>query len=175
MHITEKQLKLITEVASREAVKAHQEYMEKNERVKHDRRLRNVKLLLKNYRSFKKHCENVELDIERINARIAFVTIDSDEFKLESIRRSKEKTLVMVKYTEKMMEVYKVISENSDDQDELRRYQTVNSLYFTPDKKTVKEVSKCQNVAERTVYRDIEKACEDLAVLLFGIDGVRFK
>lgn len=175
MHITEKQLKLITEVASREAVKAHQEYLEKEERAKHDRRLRNVKLLLKNYRSFKKHCENVELDIDRINARIAFVTIDSDEFKLESIRRSKEKTLVMVKYTEKMMQVYKVLTETSDDPEEKRRYEIIHSLYFSKDRQTIKKVAKCQNVVERTIYRDVEKACEDLAVLLFGIDGVRFK
>jgi hypothetical protein len=174
MHITERQLKTITQIASREAIQAYSEKQEKEKQERHDRRLRNVKLLLKHYRSFKKHCENVKLDIEEVDVRLAYVTIDSDEFKLESIKRSKKKTLVMVKYTEKMMNVYKVMSEASDDPEEKRRYQIVHDLYFSDDKKTVEEVAACQNVVDRTVYRDVEKACKDLAVLLFGIDGVKF-
>lgn len=174
MHITEKQLKLITEVASREAIKAQKEYEEKEQRKKLDRRLRNVKLLLRNYRSFKKSCENIKLEIDEIDEQLDFVTLDSDEFKLQSIKRSKKKTLIMVKYTEKMMNVYRVMCEQSDDKEDIRLYETVNSLYISDDKKTVEEIAECQNVTERTVYRNIEKACESLAVLLFGMDGVRF-
>lgn len=175
MHVTEKQLKLITEIASREAIKAHHEYIKKQQKINYDRRLRNIKLLLRNYRSFKKHCEDVKLEIDEINERLDFVTIDSDEFKLQSIKRSKEKTLIMVKYTEKMMNVYKVLCEESEDQEDIRLYQTVNDLYISDDKKTVEQVAECHSVTKRTVYRDVEKACEALAVLLFGIDGVRFK
>lgn len=174
MHITEKQLQLITEIASREAIKALREYTQKQKKERHDRRLRNIKLLLKNYRSFKKHCEDIKLEIDEINERIGFVTIDSDEFKLESIKRSKEKTLIMVKYTEKMMDVYRVICEQSDDKDDMRRYETVNHLYISDDKKTVDEIASGHLVHKRTVYKDIDKACETLVVLMFGIDGVKF-
>ena len=48
MHITEKQLKLITKTASQEAIKAYREQETKQQKQKHDWRLRNSKLLLKN-------------------------------------------------------------------------------------------------------------------------------
>lgn len=175
MHITEKQLKFITEIASQEAVKAYQKKAEKEIATRKDRRLRNVKLLLRNYRGFKKHCEDVKIEIDELEEQLDFVTIDSEEFKLQSIKQSKEKTLIMVKYTEKMMGVYKVLSEESGDPEQIRRYETVHGLYISEDRKTVEEVAKCQNVTERTVYRDVEKACDTLVVLLFGIDGVKFK
>ncbi|MGM8213553.1 hypothetical protein ACLIBH_12320 [Virgibacillus sp. W0430] len=175
MHITENQLKLITETASQEAIRAYREHSKKQQKEKYDRRLRNIKLLLRNYRSFKKHCQDIKLEIDEINERLEFVTIDSNEFKLESIKRSKEKTLIMVKYIEKMMNVYKVLCDQSEDPEEIRRHNVVYDLYVSNVKKTVEEVAKCQNVVPRTVYRDIDKACESLVVLMFGVDGVKFK
>lgn len=174
MHVTEEQLKLITKIATKEAVKAYHKQTEREIKKRKDRRLRNTKLLLRNYRSFKKHCDDIKLEIDEINDRIDFVTIDSDEFKLESIKRSKEKTLIMVRYTEKMMKVYKALCEQSNDKEAIRRYKTVYDLYISEDRKTVEQVAKCQSVAKRTVYRDVEKACDTLVVLMFGIDGVKF-
>lgn len=175
MHITEKQLQLITKVATKEAIKAHQEYTKKQQKERHDRRLRNIKLLLRNYRSFKKHCEDIKLEIDEIDDRIGFVTVDSEEFKLESIKRSKERTLIMVKYTEKMMKVYKTLCEQSEDLEDLRRYNIVYDMYISNRKRSVTEVSERHSVAKRTVYRDIDKASKSLSVLMFGIDGVKFK
>ncbi len=175
MHITEKQLKFITEIASKEAIKAHQAERKLQHKERHDRRLRNIKLLLRNYRGFKKHCEDVKFEIDEINEKIGMVTVDSEEFKLESIKRSKEKTLIMVKYTEKMMEVYKVLCEQDEDPDEIRRFQVVHDLYVSDKKESVTKIAERHSVAERTVYRDIDKASESLAILMFGIDGVKFK
>lgn len=175
MHITENQLKLVAQIASREAIKAHQEYSEKQKKERRDRRLRNVKLLLKNYRSFKKHCEDVKLELEEINERLDFVTIDSAEFKLESIKKSKEKTLIMVRYTEKMMGVYRIMCEQSEEEEAMRLYKTIDSLYISETKKTAEEVAEGHSVHKRTVYKDVDRACETLVVLMFGIDGVKFK
>src|SRR5699024_10440544 len=152
MHITEKQLKLITEIASREAIKAHKEERKQQQKESHDRRLRNIKLLLRNYRGFKKHCEDVKLEIDEINEKIGLVTVDSEEFKLESIKRSKEKTLSMVKYTEKMMKVYKALCEQDDDPDEIRRFNVVYDLYVSDKKETVTKIAERYSVAERTIY-----------------------
>lgn len=176
MHITEKQLKFITEIASREALKAHKLEKQKYEQEKHDRRLRNIKLLLRNYRSFKKHCEDVKVEIDELNEQIGLVAVDSEEFKLESIKRSKEKTLIMVKYTEKMMNVYEVLClQDVDDPEAIRRFSIVRDLYISDAKETIIKVAEKYGVAERTVYRDVDKASEALAILMFGIDGVKFK
>lgn len=40
--------------------------------------------------------------------------------------------------------------------------------------KTAEDIAEMENVVVRTVFRDIKTAYEELAVLFFGIDGVRF-
>lgn len=174
MHITEKQLRLISEIASREAIKAHQENLKQEEKARRDRRLKNIKLLLRNYRNFKKHCEDIKLEIDELNDRLTFVTVDSEEFKLESILRSKERTLIMVRYVDRMIMVYKTLCESSDNPEDMRQFRIIHDLYISDDRMSVKFISKRENVAERTVYRDVDKACKTLASLMFGLDGVRF-
>ena len=39
---------------------------------------------------------------------------------------------------------------------------------------TAEDIAEMENVVVRTVFRDIKTAYEELAVLFFGIDGVRF-
>lgn len=154
------------------------EYMEKEkkrrEKEKHDRRLRNIKLLLRNYRRFVKHCENVKVDMAEIRKKLDNeVDLATDEIELQSILRSKERTLAMVNYINQALKVYKFICQESADPDDLRRYETVYQLYISDEKKTVEEIAAGHFVHKRTVYKDIDKACESLSVLMFGIDGVK--
>lgn len=147
---------------------------EKREKKRHDRRLRNVKLLLKNYRVFAKHCEDIKLEINELDEKLELVDLDTDEFKLESIKRSKERTLAIVRFVNKMLKVYQLMCEQSNKPEEARRYETIHYLYISADKKTAEEISALQSVAVRTVFLDVEKACKDLSGLVFGVDGVRF-
>lgn len=174
MHITEKQLKLITEVVTRETLRIYEEKLKEEQHQRRDRRLKNIKLLLRHYRNFKKHCEDIKLEIDELNERLMFVTVDSEEFKLKSIQKSKEKTLIMVRYIERMLVAFKSLCEMSENKDDIRQYETIYYLYISDDKKTVEEIAKCQNVTKRTVYRDVDRACKTLATLMFGIDGLRF-
>src|SRR5690606_25873597 len=94
--------KLIEKV-TKLSVQTALEYMEKEkkrrEKEKHDRRLRNIKLLLRNYRRFVKHCENVKVDMAEIRKKLDNeVDLETDEIELQSILRSKERTLAMVNY-----------------------------------------------------------------------------
>lgn len=41
-----------------------------------------------------------------------------------------------------MMNFYKVLCEESEDQEDIRLYQTVNDLYISDNKKTVEQVAK---------------------------------
>ncbi len=159
---------------SKTAIEAYEDHKKQQEKKRHDRRLRNIKLLLWNYRSFKKHCEDVMLDIKEIDEQLNLDEIDTDEFKLESIKRSKEKTLAMVRYIDKMLAVYKAMCEEEGPEAN-RRYHVIKSLYIDTPKMSVKELSDVHFISERTIRRDREKACEALAVLMFGIDAVRFK
>ncbi|WP_244943841.1 hypothetical protein [Siminovitchia fortis] len=174
MKLSEKQLDTIAKAAANAAIEAYENHKNQQEKKKHDRRLRNIKLLLRNYRSFKKHCEDVRLEINILDEKLELEYLDSNEFKIESIKRSKEKTLAMVRYIDKVLTVYKVMCEQSGDPEEIRRYQTIHQFYISDGKMTADEIAAWHTVAKRTVYRDIEKACKALAVLMFGVDGVKF-
>ena len=174
MKLSEKQLDTIAKAAANAAIEAYENHKNQQEKKKHDRRLRNIKLLLRNYRSFVRHCKDIKLEIDILDEKLELEYLDSNEFKIESIKRSKEKTLAMVRYIDKMLAVYKLMCEQSGRPEEVRRYETIYKMYITDKKMTAKEISALQSVAERTVFTDIEKACNDLSVLVFGIDGVRF-
>ncbi|MFD2638380.1 hypothetical protein [Piscibacillus salipiscarius] len=175
MHITEKQLKLITETASQEAIKAYREQESKQQKDKHDRRLRNIKLLLRNYRMFILHCRDVKQDlIELEKPKDIIAELEADEHAIEAIKRSKERTLIMVNFINEMLDVYKLICERSIKPEVKRRYDIIHQLYISDKEKTAKEIATCHFIDERTVYRDVNKACETLSALMFGVDSIKF-
>lgn len=172
MKLSEEQLEIISKAAARTALEYLEQERENQKKQRHDRRLRNIKLLLKNYRSLVKHCDDISLEIKVLDEKLELDFLDTDEFAIESIKRSKRRTLTMVRFVSKMVSVYgKMCQEESEEA--TRRYQTVYDLYISEEKKTAKEIATCQNVDPRTVYRDVEKSLEPLSVLMFGIDSLR--
>jgi|SRR5690625_3615046 len=174
MHITEKQLKFITEIASQKALEAHKEHVRNYQKERSDRRLRNIKLLLRKYRTFKIHCKDVKLELEYYETRDEVLAIiEDDEQIVESIKRSKRRTLEMVNFIDQMLEVYRIMGTQSSKQEEQRRYDIIHKMYISDDKKTAEKIAECHSVDTRTVYRDINRACETLSALMFGIDSVK--
>lgn len=172
--LSKKQLETITAVATQTALEFFEKQKQEEEKKKYDRRLRNVKLLLRNYRSFRRHCEDVQLDVAELKRKLDLDEVDTDEFKIMSIMKNKERTLAMVNYIDQALKVYKAMADTSSEEQELIRYKIVYDLYISENKKTIKDVAECQNVIERTVYREVDRVCKTLAVLMFGIDGIRF-
>jgi hypothetical protein len=168
--------KLLEEVANIAAEKAL-EFLEKEkkrqQKQKRDRRLRNTKLLLKHYRAFKLHCQDVKVELEKLQDPELLEDLDTDEFAIESIKRSKERTLAMVKFIDQMLLVYRIMCEQSDRPEELRRFKTIYMMYISDEKKTADEIAEGHNIDRRTVYKDINNACKTLSALIFGVDGIR--
>lgn len=173
MKISDKQLEMISKAAAQVAFEHLERERQQQEKRKHDRRLRNIKLLLKNYRTFVVHTSNIKLEVIELNRKLELDELDTDEFAIRSVMRSKELTLAMVKYINKTLEVYKIICENSRDPEALRRYQIVYEMYISEEKKTLKEIADGQSVHTRTIYKDVDKACETLVVLMFGVNGLK--
>lgn len=173
-----KLIEQVSKIAAETAVNAVMEYLEqekqKQENVKRDRRLRNTKMLLRNYRSLKSHCADIVLEIDEMNELLDLDDLDTDVFAIESIRKSKERTLAMVKFIDQMMKVYEFICEEAGRDDDLRRYQVIHHLYIASERKTVDELSECHNVVTRTIHRDVNVAVKTLSSLIFGVDGIRF-
>lgn len=171
MKLTDKHVELIAKTTLDYLEKSK----EKERKAKQDRRLRNVKLLLRNYRAFKLHCLDIKLEIKRLNTLLELDELDTDEFAIESIITSKERTLAMVKFIDKMLTVFQALCEKSGREEDLRTFQSVYHLYISDEKALASDIAKCHNTDVRTVYRDVDKASQTLSTLIFGVDSLQFK
>jgi hypothetical protein len=171
-----KDQKLIEKIAAIAAEKAL-EYLNKEkqsqQKRKRDRRLQNIKLLLRNYRRFKAHCQDSIEDLEELQDPDSLEYLDTEDLVIESIIRNKERTMAMLNYIDRMIQVYQILSEKSDKPEALRQYKVLYDLYISEDEKTIEEIAKGNFMNKRTVYKDINKACEALSSLIFGVDGLR--
>lgn len=172
MNLTEDQLKLITEVVSEQAIKIYKEDEEKREVTKRDYRLHNIKLLLKNYRALVLHCEELKDELEEFN-ETSIQELDIETISLESIesiKRSKRKSISMVHFIQGKMEAYK----RSCNENELKYYHVLEKRYLSSTKYTIAQIAELENIDERTVHRYLKKAIEDLPVIFFGVSAISF-
>lgn len=142
-----------------------------------DRRIHNTELLLKQYRTLKMGCKNaVFMKNEKVKVDDVLEEImsaDSDSVIVESIKRSAERTEIMLSHIDKMLEVFRVYCSKCGEK-ERREYKVVKALYITKQKKNIKALAEEFKVSEVTVYGDLKSAKEKLSVLFFGINGLRF-
>lgn len=172
-------IRLAAEVGAKTALKEFEAEMVKSKNERADRRLRNTKLLLRNFRMFKTHAENAIYDALDVDEN-AYDIIDlmSDRWQdsdaiVESIKQSVARTVTIVSHIDAMLRLYEVYCTQSGSAEELRRWEVINGMYIRDPPATAKELANDNFVTERTIYRDIDIASERIAALIFGIDGIK--
>lgn len=166
-------------------VKAAMDYLteeRKNaKRSRYDRRLRNTRLLLKNYRSFRKHAEGAIYNAKKVkeNAIDILDGLDSDilddNLYVESIKKSQQRTIVVLNHIDEMLCFYKISCEQSGKPEEMRRYKTLMLLFIDKEHHTYQQVADAMNVDLGTVYKDVTHAIKPLSALIFGIDSIKLE
>ncbi len=141
-----------------------------------DERINNVRLLLKNYRRFKIYAKNAVCDVKKANLVLAESLCDinslKDELKVESIVRSRERTLVMIAHIDKMMKIYKYMCQETNDPNDMRRWNILFDMYLNPtNKPTADAIAEKYYIDRSTVFVDISKAFDELSPLIFGVAG----
>ena len=121
-----------------------------------DTRYHDVKLLLRNYRRLKVHYARVTPETLEVNA-------------ICSMRR---KTGLMMSHVEKMLTAYKALCMDAEMSDEGRRWEVLYLRYISEKRMKLDEIAATLHINKRTLYRDTERAMEDMAVLLFGIEAI---
>lgn len=121
-----------------------------------DSRYHDVKLLMKNYRMLKAHYAQVSPETLEVNA-------------ICSMRR---KTSLMMSHVDKMLTVYKALCYESGRLDERNRWDVLYLRYIDDKRITIDSIADKLNIDRRTYFRYINRAMEDLAVLLFGIEAI---
>lgn len=171
--IDQKTIEEVSAIAAKAAIEHLEAERKKQQKVKRDRRLRNTKLLLKHYRAMKDHCDDTPQYLETSEVESLTADVDAEYLAINSITRSKKRTKQMVKFIDRMLEIYKINCEQSDNPIHLRQYKTANSLYISEHALSVEEISASTEIDSRTVYRDVKEAVYSLSCLIFGIDGIR--
>lgn len=159
----------------------YEKQQQENSRRKRDRRLRNTKLLLRNYNNFQVHCKNAVYTSKQLDDLGAsdildeIENIDDEGLYVNSIKRTHDRTYIIVKHIKRALQFYRYSAERNNDENAIRGYKAIELLYIAKEKVSYEEISEKLHVSERTVFRDIRLAIEGLSSLLFGIDGVKLE
>ncbi|MEZ3491558.1 MAG: hypothetical protein K1W38_04445 [Lachnospiraceae bacterium] len=180
--LTPVQLKDIYEkaaaIGAKEALKAFEQERKKEFSSRSDRRLRNTKLLLRNYHMLKEHAQNsvfgrTQMEESALDILESMMTMYDNEIIIESIKRSATRTAVIVSHIETMFGLYAAYCDNSQNRDiDMRRYEVIWDMYMATDTLSVKEIAEKQHISKDTVYSDLRVAVERLTALIFGVDGL---
>lgn len=181
------ELEAIVRLASETAVESYRKELERQQeqdgkarRERHHRVVNSAKMLLKNYRRFKKMTVSSVYGKDTSTNETLVELLElmqgiyrSGELEVVSIKDRVARTELMIEHIDAMLEVYKKDCNRSPEGQ--RRYMVIYWMYLSEDEsKTAEDIAEMENVVVRTVFRDIKTAYEELAVLFFGIDGVRF-
>ena len=180
--LTPVQLKDIYEkaaaIGAKEALKAFEQERKKEYSSRSDRRLRNTKLLLRNYHMLKEHAQNsvfgrTQMEESALDILESMMTMYDNEVIIESIKRSATRTAVIVSHIETMFGLYEAYCDKSQNRDiDMRRYEVLWDMYMADDTLNAKEIAEKQQISVRNVYKDIKIATETLSALIFGVDGL---
>ncbi len=121
-----------------------------------DARYHDVTLLMRNYRRLKIH----------------YAAVSPETLEVDSICSMQRKTKLMMSHVDKMLAAYKAMCQEMMGGDYPRRWEVLYLRFIGDKPLTVNDVAERLNIDRRTVFRDSNRAMEDMAVLLFGIEAI---
>ena len=144
-----------------------------------------TKVLLKKYRDFKIMADKTIVDAasvidesddealkEAISALMQF-GVDKREMDIVSNQKRGHRTRALMAHVDVMLEAYKVRCARALNQDEQRRYRVIYGMYISPEPMAAADIAESENIGLTTVYDTVNKATNDLSILIFGVDGIR--
>ena len=167
----------ITQVAVTAAIAEYEKRKEQYKKEQTDNRLRNAKLLLKNYKRFADYNSHAIYETAQIcqacdnDALFSLAGISpGDKFHVESIRNGVATTRIIVEHIDTMLDVYKSRCEKSPKAEVQRRWRVLYEMYLSEEDFSPAEITEIEHISMSQFYDDINNACEDLTPLLFGLD-----
>lgn len=144
-----------------------------------DKKFKNTKLLLKQYRALRDYAENAvygteQLESFQVSDLISGIT-ESDKFKVESVQNQVAYTKTIMSHVETMLGIYRNKCLTSGKEEVCRRWRVIERMYIAGDAQPdISSIAISEVIDGRTVYKDIDKACDELSNLIFGIDMTNF-
>lgn len=155
--------RIAAEAGARAAIEELEQRERRQEQWRRDRRLRNTRLLLENYRTLKIHCESAvfQAELSADDEAEALSILDAmmdrpskQTLYIESIKKSAQRTRIIIAHIESMMEVYRILCAKSQKPEDMRRCSVVEKMYICSREWSVEEIAESEGIDERTVYKD---------------------
>lgn len=135
------------------------------QKLESEKKLRNVKILLVNYKYLENHL-NVELPQLEDDVKLSRY-----ELSLYSLLGYRARSKELMTFVNTILSKYKSICENSVGEGN-RRYDVIYRLYIAPQQLTYTALSEKYSVDDNTIRRDERKALKQLSVMMFGADSI---
>lgn len=168
--LTKNDIDLITS----KVIEIHDQQRETVEKKEKDRRLRNTKLLLRNYRTFKEYAREIEKesnnDWEGIDTKELVIF---GEDLAASIKQTTRRTLVMIRHIDQALLALEFICEQEKLVGDSKQFDILYARYV--EGHTIAETAVAFCINDRSVYKVIDAAVERLSVILFGVYGLRIE
>lgn len=168
-------------IGAREALRTFEQERKKECGERVDRRLRNTKLLLRNYHMLKEHAENsvfgrIQMEESAADILESMMSMYDNEVIIDSIKRSASRTAIIVSHIEVMFGLYESYCEKSASREvDRRRFGVLWDRYMAEQPLDVKEIAQKYNMSKENVYSDLNIATERVSALIFGVDGLAIK
>lgn len=128
--------------------------------------LHNTKLLLKNYNKIKASIEGAVYEIKQLEQDFVVVD-DADELYIESIRRSKLKSIIVITHIENALEI---VSNDYRAKGTPEKYDVFKSCLINH--MNYDDAAKQYHSSKTSISRWINEVTREVSIQLFGIDGI---
>lgn len=148
-----------------------------NKKINYDKRYHNTKLLLRNYKDFKKHCLECENSLDDIELTLEKWEIEHDSYGedyIKSAKRTKARTQIIVELIDKFLKAHKEEAEARKDNNKLRRSRIIELMYIN-ENKTMEQLAESFDCDVATISRQHKTAINELSILFFGIEGLKLE
>lgn len=147
--------------------KVIQEAMETERQIQRNQILHNTRILMEQYFEMRRHCKNAVSESEEMDS-VEFAVFKSGESAyLESVRRSKLKTAMMITNIDRAMEE---LREEYEKKGMLYKYESFRLHYV--EGLSYEEIAERQNCGKNTPARWAKELIRKMSVKLFGVDGI---
>lgn len=143
----------------------------------YDKRYHNTRLLLRNYREFKKHCLECENSLEDVDNTLEAweLRIDSaDDDYIKSAKRTKVRTQIIVDLIDRLLKAHLDEAKSRNDANKIRRAQIIDKIYIS-ENNTMESLAEQFECDVATISRQHKTAINELAVLFFGVEGLKLE
>lgn len=167
----------VSAIAAKQAIIEYEKHKERAKKLEYNKRLRNAKILLKHYRELKTYVEKID---KKAKASVPKLMISEKENLINllefgddivsSIKESSQRTIVMIQHLDNALETLEFVYKKENN---ARQFNILKKRYV--EGMTINALADMFHMNNRSIYKVLDTTSERLAILLFGVYGIKLE